>query len=388
MLQILCLLICLSNLPLWAGVIKSEARHFQVLGKVASFSWAPERYPDDFRYDILYYIPLSLVESDQVRSLVFLHGGGSSTLTRAGSLKVAASYMKNDIRYWAEELQTIVVVPSGSGLNWGGHSYMLRDLLQLMRKELDLDSNNIGLSGHSMGGMGITRAYSLLADEFTYFMPIAAGMDIKHQTEHHLNKVFNVPYVHLQGLFDHFEIFIERCEEHFKRILQLENRYRKLSQFELIYYPGPHNFDYELSVKTLRRLQQRPRNIYQTELHGSLYSSDRLVTENEITFHQGSVTRYFWVQLLEFNPAQTERFDFHARISQDSIFFEYDSPPKSIKSIRILLSRKLINLEKEIKIYMNGKYHTSYKADVRNLRPVIDPTDKNYFFEDSVDLKL
>lgn len=37
-----------------------------------------------------------------------------------------------------------------------------------------------------MGGMGITRSYQWLTDEFAFFMPVAAGMEVSHFKEEYL----------------------------------------------------------------------------------------------------------------------------------------------------------------------------------------------------------
>ena len=215
-----------------ADIIKDKT-HFDTLGAIDSFSWAPARYENDFRYDVFYYIPASLQNKSQVGALIFNHGGGSSTMTREGSIRAVGLYI-NDLKRMADELGIVVVLPSANGLNWGGHTRgLLRDLGRMMRKELDIDVNRLGVSGHSMGGMGITRNYLWGADEFAFYLPMAAGMDVNHQTEQHLNKVFNIPYVHLQGLGDHFDIFITRCEEQKKRTRDLEIKYNELSKLDI-----------------------------------------------------------------------------------------------------------------------------------------------------------
>lgn len=73
-----------------------------------------------------------------------------------------------------------------------------------------------------MGGMGITRIYSWLIDEFAYFIPQASGLEERYQNGPYLNKTFNVPYVQLQGRKDHFRTFITRCESHLKLTKELE----------------------------------------------------------------------------------------------------------------------------------------------------------------------
>ena len=225
MMKLLLILFLSLSVQAFAGVINQTATHFKTTGSIQSFQWAPERYNSDFRYDVVYYIPESLKEAQNVKTLIFMHGGGSSTMDRAGSLKTVMIYMSDMVRL-ANETQSIVVMPSANGLNWGGHTVgMIRDLNQLMRKELDVDHNNMGLGGHSMGGMGIGRSYQWLADEFSYFLPTAAGIDPRNQAEVNTSKFFNTPYVHLQGLKDHFQTFVEWCQALTKNVADLETKY-------------------------------------------------------------------------------------------------------------------------------------------------------------------
>lgn len=368
-----------------AGVILPHAENFKVTGTVDSFHWAPDHYQDQFQYDILYYIPEALKDKSQIKTLIFLHGGGGSTVTRDGSLKTAQNYMERDLKKLADDLQMAVIVPSGTGLNWGGHTVsMIRGLNHLIRKELSIDHNNIGLSGHSMGGMGIGRSFPFLADEFAYFLPMASGIDPIIQTEHHLNKAFNVPYVHLQGLRDHFTAFIKRCHEQMMRTFALEQHYGEASKLEIIYYDGNHNSDYNLFKKSVARLQKSPRNLYQSKLYGTLYFNNNLYTENNITFHQNSSARYFWVELIETISDKPVRMDFTATINNNVVHFQHQKKPSEIKRIRIRLSDKLLNKNLPITFYVNGKLLlTLPKMRYKVLRGKIDPA---YEFNDSIDL--
>lgn len=368
----------------FAGVFGPEASHFRTTGKIEAFQWAPERYQSAFRYDVLYYIPDSIKDLENVKTLIFMHGGGSSTVTREGSLSVATSYMKSDMVRLANDLKMVVVVPSASGLNWGGHTVgMIRDLNHLIRKELNVDHNNMGLSGHSMGGMGIGRSFSMLADEFAYFLPMAAGIDPVVQTEENLNKAFNVPYVHLQGLKDHFQVFVERCQEQTKRTQVLAEKYQTTSLLEIIYYNGGHNHDYNLMKTTIQRLQLNPRNIYQKTLYGSLYYNNNYYTENNITFHQGSNDRYFWVEILEASGAKPERLDFRATILNNVIKIDFLQTPANIDAVRINLSKKLFSFEKQVELIVNGKL---IGKKMMKDQPFTNVADRAFTFEDYIDI--
>ncbi len=371
----------------FGGIIKDKT-HFDTLGAVDSFKWAPERYEGDFRYDIFYYIPESLTDKSQVGALIFNHGGGSSTMTREGSIRTVGLYMP-DLKKLADELGIIVVLPSANGLNWGGHTRgLLRDLARKMRKELDIDANRLGVSGHSMGGMGITRSYLWEADEFAFFLPLSAGMDVNHQTEQHLNKVFNVPYVHLQGLKDHFEIFITRCEEQIRRTQELQIKYNQLSMLDVIFYDGTHQYNYQLFRHHLNKLLTNfPRNLYQKELWGSLHTVKLKNTENNIVYDYDSESRYFWVEATQTDLSVPERIDFHAKIEGQKILLEMENLPKQSKGLRLYLHSSMINLNGPIDVYLNGVNIVS-RIPKESVASIFDEFDPGFIFEDTIEFNF
>ncbi len=370
-----------------ADVIKSEA-HFRYLGWVSHFSWAPKRYPGSFSYDVFYYIPRKLKKSVQVPSLIFLHGGGESTLDRAGSMQSVRNYLPA-LKNLANDLGVIVVLPSANGLNWGGHTRgLMRELAQMMRQELDTDPNRVAVSGHSMGGMGITRSYFWEADEFAFFLPMSAGMDAVLQTEQNLNKVFNVPYTHLQGRADKFGIFVDRCEEQVKRTKELETKYGVSSKLDITFTSGDHQYDPALFERKASALfKNSPRNLYQTELWGSLETVHTTLKENGISFDLDSEPRYFWVELIDTGLSVRERTDFHAKISGNRIDIQMPIVPKQSKRLRVYLHSKMIDLSKRIEIYFNGSLAVARDAKAGSARNM-DPNDPGFVFEDSVEFPL
>lgn len=370
-----------------AGIIRTNAVTFTKVGSIQNVHWAPARYTNGWKYDVLYFIPKSLKDASAAKALIYMHGGGGSTVTRSGSLSVAQGYM-SDAKQLAEDTNSVVVVPSASGLNWGAHTYMLRELAQTIKAELDIDPDNIGLTGHSMGGMGITRAYTGLVDEFAYIMPMSAGMDLIHQTEDHLLKAFNVPYVHLQGKNDHFTVFIERCNEQLKRMTALEAKIGTKSKFELIYYNGSHNPDYALTLSTLKRLQASPRNLYQPTLYGVLLTRDEMFTENGVSYHLGSLNRYFWVSLLEADKTRAEGLGFVAKISGNEINLSLSTKPEMIKKLRILLSKKMLDLSRPVTIKVNGEIKAIHTPGTDTVSGSADSTDAKFIFEEYADIVL
>jgi len=384
----------------YTQIIK-DPTYFKDIGKISSFSWAPARYQNDFRYDIFYYIPESLREKNHVNSLIFMHGGGGSTLTRSGSIAAVKLYIE-DFKKIADALGIIVVLPSTNGLNWGGHTRgILRNLAELMRTNLNINSNKLGLAGHSMGAMGITRAYPWIADEFAFFMPMAAGMDlgmpssdpiILEKIESYLNKVFNVSYVHLQGKFDHFREFVPRCEDQVKRTKKLELKYRAPSKLEMILHQGSHNYDFGLMKNTLKRLYTNvTRNLYQKKLWGLIHTVQSTKTENQnISYNYDSEARYFWIEAIEPELSIEERINFHASIINNNIDINIiGNMPKQNKKLRIYLHSSMVDLKSDSFIFINGKqvgvrFGNTEHQEPRNL----DPKDPSFLFEDFIDVEI
>lgn len=371
----------------------SFAGMFTKRGVVDQFQWNPDYYTTGFKYDVLYYIPQKLKQTANAKSLIFLHGGGQSTMTRAGSLSVAKMYI-NDLKSLADELGFVLVAPSGSGLNWGGHMRgMLRELAKLMRVKLNVDSQKIGLAGHSMGGMGITRTAHWLVDTFAFFMPMAAGMDPKYAVEKYLGTYFNTTYYHLQGLNDHFRVFIERCENQTKEVEKLETLYGKKSGFTVEYYNGSHNYDKKLVKKRLNQMfTTKTRDLYQKDLHGVVYWTDRIVEYNNIKFDYKSNPSYFWLNVKKFAPIADLAYatSFKTKIENNEIRINFVDEPK-IEELRIFLNSKLVNFAEPVRIYVNDQL--KFDAYVpRKLKQMLkiraQKADPNFKFTSYIDLKL
>ncbi len=367
----------------------SKFNTFREFGSIQHIRYVPVNSPLDFEYDVLYYIPESLRNQDNLKTIVFLHGGGSSTMTREGSLNVARMYI-NDLKSVADSLGVVLIAPSGSAINWGGHmiSY-LKDLAQTVRTDLPADPNRIALTGHSMGGMGITRSAHWFADEFSFFMPVAAGMDERHQTERHLRPYFNMTYYHYQGLNDHFQTFITRCNAQQRNIDALEAQYGKESKFTLEFHNGSHNYPKAAYQARLGRLlNDNPRDLYQKELHGMLYyrhevRNDQWSNGNE--YFLGPRDRYFWLKGQEFaQELKVALVDTSIEGNQINIQIEEGV----VKTLRVYISKKMVDLANPIKIVVNGKIKFEEMADLNADMSFERSRDSGFIFESFVDIDV
>ena len=211
-----------------------------------------------------------------------------------------------------------------------------------------------------MGGMGITRNAHWLVDTFSFFMPMAAGMDPKHAQESFLATYFDTTYYHLQGLNDHFREFITRCENQTKEVEKLEMLYAKKSGFKVEYYNGSHNYDKNLLTTRLAQLfDSKVRNLYKQDLHGIFYWTDRIYEDNNIKFNLKSNSSYFWLEVKEFHKIKDElsyMTSFKANIENNEININFTDVPK-IKKLRVYLSKTMVALNKPVRIYVNNKLY-------------------------------
>lgn len=288
----------------------------------------------------------------------------------------------------ADRLGFILIMPSGSGLNWGGHliSYF-KDLNETIRKDLPVNPNKIALAGHSMGAMGITRSAHWLADEYNFFMPLAGGIQDNYNIPKYLSTYFNTNYYHIQGLKDHFQIFVERSKKQKENIEALETMYGKKSGYGLEFYNGGHNYDFEILKKRLNeKFKSAKRNFYQKELYPLFYYRDEVIVDqwsNGNEYYLAPRSRYFWLKAIDYHSEKTV-IDGRAKIIGNNINI---SLADGIKTLRVYLSSKLVDMDKAVKITVNGKV-------LANEIPVlkVDKTEENkdaaFKFESYIDVQI
>jgi hypothetical protein len=339
-----------------SNVIESD--FLKEIGILSWAKWAPSFYTTGFYYDVAYYIPSTLNLNQPQKVLVFLHGGGSSTVTREGAIIAVNKYTK-DMMSLADELGLVVVFPSSSGLNWGDHMRpMLKELNREIRKNLNVDSNRIALAGHSMGGMGITRSAHWLAGEYNFIMPLAAGMDESIQTENNLWTNFNTRYYHINGEKDHFEVFLTRALNEQKAIKAMEEKYGKKSGYSLEIHPGNHQYNLDLVIQRMKTLFEIPRDMYQNELFGSFYYVDEISQDNQDPnggprfYNRKPTSDYFWLKANWMKNIRNARADFHVKIENNKIRMDLSSN-HYLSGMKIYLSSKMIDLSKPVSIVMN-----------------------------------
>ncbi len=337
------------------SILRDRSEIFKTFGQLSHIKFRPENSPLDFQYDVLYYIPQKLRGKKNLKTLVFLHGGGESTKTRYRSFKVALDYAR-DLIPLAKKLNFVLILPSGSGLNWSSHliNYM-RDLNIKLKEEIEIDPNGIGLAGHSMGGMGITRSAHWLADQYSFFLPIAAGIAPDYLTKENMAPYFNFSYHHLQGLGDHFKVFITRSKKQKNMINRLERLKKKNANYQLEFYKGSHNYPLKRMEELLEDLfKKSSRDLYQKELDGLFYNREEVIDDKWASgdkLYLAKRKSYFWLEALRFSKKK-KAVSVNAKIKGQNIDINID---KGLREIRVYLSSKMLDLTKSIKLKVNGR---------------------------------
>lgn len=335
------------------------ANHFEFgldYGNLRSILWRPSAYPKDgINYDVFYYLPESLKGQNNIPVMIFLHGGGASTTTREGSAKAIKMYEKLLIDI-TNRLNVALIVPSASGLNWGTHtSFYMRALINMLKESLPIDTNRVGLVGHSMGGMAITRNFYELADLVSFAMPMAAG--IAELIPEQLMTLFNLRYDHLQGLNDQFDVFVERTKNQQKIVRELEIKYQQESKFTVDFTQDDHSSVLNKMLGHASTLYQTPRDEFPAKLYGIFNSTP---TQEVIDVGQKITvfpkTKYFWLEALEFaEPTVAKHIAFIAEAKSNQIDIQFKNKNEVPKVLKVYTSEKLFDFSQPIFVYVQGR---------------------------------
>lgn len=344
--------------------IQKSDKYFKQFGKLQKFEWVPKGYQNGFVYDIYYYIPKSIANTKNSPALIFMHGGGASTMTRAGANEVVGRYTST-VATAAEKYKFIAVLPSSNGLNWGSHTdLILSELSSFMRDQLNFDTDRLGLSGHSMGGMGIGRNYQRVVNDFSFANSISSAIALGNQTEERISKMFNIKYCHQQGTKDHFPEFITWNQALEKKVKSIETKYNSKAKFEIEWFNDAHVYT-DAQTKKLEALFREKREIFQKNLYGQIYLTDKDLVENFIKFHAKGNNRYLWLENIP--VAREDIINFILESNDNQIHLKFATMPLS-KVFKVYLSLKIFDLDKNIPIYVNGKQVAEYKAKAASKR--------------------
>ena len=166
------------------------------------------------------------------------------------------------------------------------------------------------------------------------------------------------------------------------------------SKLNILFYNATHNYDYNTFKQYLSQALDTPRDLYQGELWGTISTSSAWNTENKITYHMGSIPRYFWVEAINSDLSKPENFNFHAKINGNTINLDLMSTPVQTKTLRIYLNTKMMNLNQPVSIVMNQNLVATWlPPHVRLFKrrfqlKSMDPTDPQFLFDDFIDVSV
>lgn len=371
--------------------ITSESPQKFVVGTYSSMLWKPSAYSDSgVAYDIFYYIPAKLQNSKNYPVLIFLHGGGQSTTTREGSIEIIGRYQSRLIEL-ANALGIAVILPSGSGMNWGTHTpYYMRSLIKMIRASLPVDVNRIGISGHSMGGMAMTRIFYELSDQVSFVLPLAAGLATI--LDENLLTHFNTPYYQIQGKKDSFDVFVERCLNHQAAVSKLESKLNRKSKYTLELTEGDHSSVLDLLDPRVSMLFKTPRNLFQNKLYGlwnTTPNQEALDVGQKISLFPNM--RYFWIEALSWpSPEKARIIRFTAEINQNDVQIHFPLKSEIPYRLRLFFSKKMVDFSKPVRVWVNGVLVNQFKLS--SLDRTQDSQelagDMGYEFEDVVEFNV
>lgn len=339
--------------------------------------------PLDFRYDVLYYIPKRAKERKDLEAIVFLHGGGKSTTTRSTSMGSIEFYTKHMMKM-ARSLGVALVIPSATGLNWSNHTVSyLKEVRALIKSDMPVYDNRIGLVGHSMGAMAITRELPYLTDEFSFFLSMAGGAETKSTTQKMLKTYLNTSYTHFQGEADHIGSFAPRSIKQDQKVRALELELNKEIDFTLVMHKGGHNFvDFKFSKfanMLLDKVENKRINFYKKEVFGVLKPQEGIFLDEYSNGNHYFVKRIdssFWIKATKFSN-QSGNIAVEGKIDNQNVDLTLED---GIKELRIYLSNRMLDTRKSVNVIVNSK-------KVINEVPTCKGSD-NYRYNCFVDIKL
>lgn len=363
--------------------IKSNYKIFNKVDELGIVKLKLRGNPLDFRYDVLYYIPKRAKERKDLEVLVFLHGGGESTTKRSTSMGAIELYTKSMMKM-ARSLGVALVMPSATGLNWSDHTVSyLKEIKALIKSDMPIYDNRIGLIGHSMGAMGITRSVPFLTDDYSFFVSLAGGAESKSTTENMLKTYINTSYTHIQGEGDLINVFVPRSIKQNEKVRELEVSLNKKIDFDLIMHKGGHDFEdfafKDLALLVLDKVENKRINFYQKEIYGALKSKEGVVIDEYSNGNHYFVNRIdssFWIKALSFEDIIATIF-FEASIDNQTVNIDIDP---GVKELRIYLSQKMLDVQKMVSIKVNSSH-------VVNKTPVCIGSD-NLNYSCFVDIKI
>lgn len=366
---------------------------------------------------LLYYIPKSVDLKKPTTVVIYLHGGNSN-MDQSRSEEVAETLFwardglgpKEGIKSIADASQFIVVMPTTT-TGWNEFTpFYMRELLTLIRKELNPNPNKIFLAGHSMGAMGISRSANKLGDEFAMFMPISGGFQPHLKTLEEVGPLFNTKVWVTAGLKYEFTDFLSWNYD-FDTFIKEKSvtDHFKVGPADWTFEPHDltHNPNIPFLTKKFEKFTKEvSRNLYRPHLFGKVWiakTAPGYIVKNEMK-------KYFWLEALSFREmvgtetSVSMSFRLYSEDNEINIYldrpvsFLYDTKAH-LKEIRLHLSEQLFDFDQPLKVNLitlkgvmeikSVLFEGYVKRDPSASQKIMKEThDKGFVFESFLDLTL
>ncbi|GIL21091.1 MAG: hypothetical protein DWB56_02240 [Candidatus Jettenia sp.] len=353
--------------------IKTSASYTsQPLGLQRKLVPIGEKHGEYFVYTPSHYVP-----DKSWPMILILHGVGSR-----GYDPVMAW-----LRSSAHNDEFILVAPTyGHGLWWKDEAErLILSVFDKMKQEYNIDTDRVYLTGFSSGGHGAWYMALRYPHFFAAISPIAGECPIPS----FLVNLMHVPVYIVHGAQDTV-IPAEAARDALSRLEKLNYRvaYKELPEMK-------HRFPLDETGEILDWFRANGRLLYPKKLRFSTESIKYSVS--------------YWVEILEFSEIvgrvsgvqkdisghlmRSEALPVTASVEADikdennEIFLV----TQGIKAIRLYLENRLIDMERPLRVYINGKMVYSEKVN-ENVRVILDTVkkrnDRKALFSAYLDLKV
>ncbi|MCF6159200.1 MAG: hypothetical protein E3K32_11695 [wastewater metagenome] len=323
------------------------------------------------------YIPSNYVPDTSWPVVMALHGVGES-----GYRSIMAW-----LRSSAHNDDFIFIAPSyGIGLWWKDEAEnLVLSILERIKQDYHIDTNRIYLTGFSSGAHGTWYMAIRYPDLFAAISPIAGECP----TPSLLGNLLHVPVYILHGTRD-MVIPVEAARDAYARLKKLG--------YSVIYEELPeekHRFPMAESEKVLHWFRSSTRSLYPKMISFSTES-----------------TRYsalYWIEITQFSELvgqvsgvqrdisghliRPERFPVTAAVEAQvkDADNEIHLTVQGVKEVRLYLDDRLIDMERPLSVYINGRMVFSGKIN-GSLRALLETVkkrnDREALFSAYVDLKV
>jgi predicted esterase len=296
-------------------------------------------------------VPKKYNAKQRVPLVISLHGGGSDTHR---NLPEATRSAGTEISYWSkgcEDLTAILLAPTTTDEYWAvdrGREIIL-STLQYACDHFEIDTDRVVLSGSSLGGFGTFWWAPLLADRLALAAPFIGGPDVRDR----LGNCRNLPMHVMIGSLDEMMYMKEWVRDNVAALKKLG--------YDVVFHEHPnlgHRVPAEEGPQVLAKLMKTPRNLCAKRLTRTMGSG-----------------AWYWIEA----EGRLE-----ATLSANAISVQ------GPKAARILLSDAMVDLEKPVRVELNGSVRFEGKVE-RSLGLMIDQLrkyqDPSRAFCASIDVK-